>query len=335
MNHSRLLMIAALAACLASVEAQTPSYSILHIELVNATLYVRGFCSPSDSLNPNKLSTTVSGSRAVGWGVADIVSVNGQPVKGNAFEAISAPLITPNPTPGSSGIGDVNAFPSPWDLIFLNLDGSLIGTIHIDGLGGPPRPPGAPSEITASAWTVTGGTGAFFGVRGYFQPVQDPVSGERRTTDCEDPAYRRINADAGGNKRHPILYLVPPTQPQVIITANGPAVIHSSDGSLVTAAKPASAGEILSLFASGLGPTRPGVDPGQPFPAAPPQEVNSPVQVLVNGNSADVLYAGGYPGAVDGYQVNFRMLDGAGQGQASLQLTSAWIAGPTIKIPVQ
>ena len=89
--------------------------------------------------------------------------------------------------------------------------------------------------------------------------------------------------------------------------------IHASDGSLVSAAKPAKAGEILSLFASGLGPTRPGVDPGQPFPAAPLQVVNSPVQVLVNGNSADVLYAGGYPGAVDGYQVNFRMPDGEGK----------------------
>jgi hypothetical protein len=155
MNQSKVLVIAALAACLPCVEAQTPSYSILRIELVNATLYVRGFCNPSDSLNPNKLSTTVPGSRALGWGVADIVSVNGQPVKGNAFEVIGAPLITPNPTPNSSAIGDVNAFPSPWDLVFLNLDGTLIGTIHIDGLGGPPRPPGAPKEITASTWTVT------------------------------------------------------------------------------------------------------------------------------------------------------------------------------------
>jgi len=335
MNFARVFVVAALAACLPSVEAQTPSYSILHIELVNATLYVRGFCSPSDNLNSNKLLTTVVGSRAQGWGVADIVSVNGQPVKGNAFEVISAPLITPNAVPGSSGIGDVNAFPSPWDLVFLNLDGTLIGTIHIDGLGGPPRPPGAPKEITASAWTVTGGTGAFFGVHGYFQPVQDSVSGERRTTDCEDPAYRRMNADPGGNKRHPILYLVPVTQPQVITTPNGPAVIHASDGSQVSAAKPAKAGEILTLFASGLGPTRPGVDPGQPFPASPLQVVNSPVEVLVNGNSADVLYAGGYPGAVDGYQVNFRIPDGAGQGQASIQLTSAWIAGPTANIPVQ
>ena len=101
------------------------------------------------------------------------------------------------------------------------------------------------------------------------------------------------------------------------------------------AGKPAKAGEVLTLFASGLGPTRPGVDPGQPFTANPLLVVNSPVQVLVNGDPGDVLYAGGFPGAVDGYQVNFRIPGGAKPGQASLQLTSAWISGPPVSIPVQ
>ena len=116
---------------------------------------------------------------------------------------------------------------------------------------------------------------------------------------------------------------------------NTPAVLHASDNTLVSAAKPAKVGEVLTLYAAGLGPTKPGVDPGQPFTADPIQLVNSPVQVLVNGNPGDVLYAGGYPGAVDGYQVNFRIPDGAKAGQAVLQLTSAWIAGPAVNIPIQ
>jgi uncharacterized protein (TIGR03437 family) len=139
----------------------------------------------------------------------------------------------------------------------------------------------------------------------------------------------------GKGKRHGVLYLIPMTWPQVIATPNGPAVAHSTDGSLVTAVKPAKAGEILTLYASGLGPTRPGTDPGQPFPPTPLQVVNSPVQVLINGSPFDVLYAGGYPGAVDGYQVNFILPNGIAQGQASIQLTSAWIAGPAVSIPVQ
>src|SRR5215471_15965152 len=119
------------------------------------------------------------------------------------------------------------------------------------------------------------------------------------------------------------------------MAGSAPAVIHASDGTLVSASRPAKAGEVLTLYASGLGPTKPSVDPGQPFTPDPRQLVNSPVQVLANGNPADLLYAGGYPGAVDGYQVNFRVSDGTRSGQATLQLTSAWIAGLAVNIPVQ
>jgi uncharacterized protein (TIGR03437 family) len=51
----------------------------------------------------------------------------------------------------------------------------------------------------------------------------------------------------------------------------------------------------------------PGVDHGQPFPSSPLANVNSPVEVSVNGKAAEVVGAVGYPGAVDGYQVNFRV----------------------------
>ena len=333
MNSSKAFAVAAVAAFLSTAEAQTQSYSILRIELVNSTLYTSGYCGVSDRYsNPNKLPTPPIGP---GYGMADIVSVNGQSVKGTAIENIGNVLTSLTANPGRFIADLPTAFPAQWELVLTHLDGTLIGALHIAGIGGGPAPVGAPKEIPDSGWTVTGGTGAFFGARGYFVAAQDSVSKERRTTDCEDPSYRRMNADSGGNKRHVSVYLVPLTQPQVITTSNAPAVIHTGDGSLVSGARPARAGEILTLFASGLGPTQPGVDPGTPFPASPLEVVNSPVQVLVNGNPGDVLYAGGYPGAVDGYQVNFRMPDGVGQGQASLQLTSAWIAGPAVIIPVQ
>jgi uncharacterized protein (TIGR03437 family) len=123
--------------------------------------------------------------------------------------------------------------------------------------------------------------------------------------------------------------------PQIVTTANGPAVVHSSDFSLVTSSKPAAAGEILSLFATGLGPVNPGVDPGQPFPSSPPAAVNSPVEVTVNGKAAEFLAAVGYPGALDGYQVNFRVPSDAAKGVASIQVSAAWIAGTPVNIAVQ
>ena len=132
-----------------------------------------------------------------------------------------------------------------------------------------------------------------------------------------------------------IYHLLPMARPEIINAAKGPAVVHASDFSLVTAANPAIPGEMLSLFAIGLGPTRPGVDPGQPFPASPTQLVNSPVEVSVNGALAQVLYAGGYPGTTDAYQVNFRLPDGVTPGPATVRVTSGFIPGPSIQLPIK
>ena len=107
------------------------------------------------------------------------------------------------------------------------------------------------------------------------------------------------------------------------------------DFTLVSPSKPAAAGEILSLIATGLGPTVPEVDLGLPFPSNPPATVNSPTTVTVNGEAAQVLAAVGYPGATDGYQVNFRMPSDVKMGNAVIQLTTAWIPGPLVSIAVQ
>src|SRR5262249_40949072 len=139
----------------------------------------------------------------------------------------------------------------------------------------------------------------------------------------------------GGGKRRYIYHLLPVARPEIINTSNGPAVVHASDFSLVTAANPATSGEILSLFATGLGPTRPGADPGQPCSASPLQVVNSPVELTVNGAPGEVLYAGGYPGTTNTYQVNFRLPEGTAPGQATIALTAGFIPGPGVRIPTK
>ena len=63
--------------------------------------------------------------------------------------------------------------------------------------------------------------------------------------------------------------------------------------------------------------------------------MNSPVSVTVNGKSAEVLGAVGFPGAVDGYQVNFQVPSDTAHGTATIQITAAWIAGPPVQMVVQ
>jgi len=150
---------------------------------------------------------------------------------------------------------------------------------------------------------------------------------------AEDPANRRQNG--GGGRNFFVLDLIPQSFPQVVVSAGWPSATHSSDSSFVTYYNPAAPGEILTLFVTGLGPTNPGVDPGQPFPTTPPSVVNSPVGVTVNSKSADVIAAVGLPGAVDGYQLKFQVPSDTAKGIAIVQVTAAWIAGPAVGIPVQ
>jgi len=187
--------------------------------------------------------------------------------------------------------------------------------------------------VTGSNNAVAGGTGAFLGVRGQLGGAGVPGFASFRTASVtEDPANRRRN---GGGKLRFVVHLIPMSRPEIVNTAAGPAVAHSNDFASVTAARPARPGEILSLFATGLGPTRPGVDPGKPFPTSPLAAVNSPVDVTVNGRPAEVLGAVGYPGAVDAYQVNFRIPADTARGTAAIQLSAAWIPGPEVRIAVQ
>jgi uncharacterized protein (TIGR03437 family) len=148
---------------------------------------------------------------------------------------------------------------------------------------------------------------------------------------AEDPANRRIN---GGTRGHFFAYLIPTAWPEIVTNASGPAVFHS-DFSPVTLSKPARSGEILIVRTFGLGPTAPGITPGTPFPDNPIQEVNSPLEVTVNGKAADVLNKIGWPGTTDTYRVDIRVPDGTAPGMAALQVTSGFIPGREVNIPVQ
>ena len=270
--------------------------------------------------------------------IGDIVAVNGQPAKGAFAGRTRVMRLNPDPNPANPGgpgaaIADVSRLAIREQLFeILKSDGTPIGTIMGFGLSGGSPPPGAPFTQTADNFAIVGGTGAFLGARGQFGTAASTTKAPRMASMEEDPSNRRING--GGGQRF-VLHLIPMSAPQVAVTSAGPAVTHSSDFTLVTASKPAAASEVLSLFATGLGPTVPGVDPGQAFPARPPAAVNSPVEVKVNGVSAEVLGAVGFPGAVDGYQVNFRVPPGTAKGIATIQISAAWIASAPVSVMVQ
>ena len=307
--------------------AQLGTPQILQMELTNLVNY------NNDNADVTKAATssalTPSGPQNTfqdGTGLGDIVAVNGQPVKGTYVIRYTRLNTGPTLTTGQS-IADVTRA----GLIFTwweiqGLDGVTIGTITAQGFSRGTPPPGAPALQTSANLVITGGTGAFVGVRGFAGSTNPTVSVSNRSASfVEDPAYRRIN---GGGTGASILTLYPAEKPQIV------AISHS-DFSLVSAANPAKAGEILVMVVTGLGPTRPGVDPGQPFPTSPLAAANSPVAVTINGTAATLLAAVGYPKTTDGFQVNFEMPAGTAKGTAQVQVSAAWMAGPAFTINVQ
>jgi uncharacterized protein (TIGR03437 family) len=211
-------------------------------------------------------------------------------------------------------------------LEIMTASGVAVGTIYYSGLFAGPPPPGKPAASTRSNMIVTGGTGAFLGARGQAGHIS---WAPRVASVTENPANRRIN---GGGAQSIILQLFPMFRPEILMVSGGPAVVHANNFQLVTASNPARPGEVLALYVSGLGPTTPTVPLGQPFPETPLHLVNAPVGVTVGGQAGEVLYAGGYAGAVDTYQVNFRVASGIAAGTAVLRLTAAWISGVEVTI---
>jgi hypothetical protein len=316
---------------------QQPPPSILTIDVENVVEY------QGDTSDPSKFGKSPGITPSAGVGVfsvnvvfGDIVAVNGRPAKGVYVGRPVGIVLTPTPKPGQAIADTAHTSLRSHTFEVLKADGTVVGTIMSSGLDGGQPPPGAPSNTVATRgdYAILGGTGAFLGVRG--ELVQRLGSLEttqpRAASVAEDPANRRSNG--GGNIRY-FLHVILPATPQIATTTGGPAVTHSSDFTLVTASKPAAAGEVISLFATGLGPTNPRVDPGQAFPTTPLATVNSPVDVTVNGEPAEVLGAVGYPGAVDGYQVNFRVPPDTAKGVATIQVSAAWIVSTAVNIPVQ
>lgn len=322
-----------IALCCGAVYGQGSSSVILQIDLENHVQYYEDISDASKfATDPNITAPAIPGNFGTYLIVGDIVAVNGRLAKGTATSYQHTINLRPGPNPGNA-IADTNrnSLTDIFNFEILNVDGTQIGTIMALGLGGGDAAPGAPSVVTQGNNAIVGGTGAYLGARGFFgQAVTSQTIPARRASMLEDPANRRKN---GGGRPRFVLQVIPMFRPEVTLTFGFPTVTHSNG--VLTAAQPARPGEVLSLFATGLGPTRPGVDPGQPFTDSPRQVVNSPVEVTVNGQPVEVLSAAGVPGAVDTYRIDFQLPFGLGEGLATVQVIAGFIPGSEVKVPVR
>ena len=120
-----------------------------------------------------------------------------------------------------------------------------------------------------------------------------------------------ILVSANGVLTAPQSYLVAPAMPGIFVDSTGaPAVLRFIPGEgaqAVTPGNPARIGDILEIFATGLGETEPPVASGDALSTA--SALLTPVSVEIGGIGVPVLYQGLAPNFVGLYQVNVQVTD--------------------------
>jgi uncharacterized protein (TIGR03437 family) len=82
------------------------------------------------------------------------------------------------------------------------------------------------------------------------------------------------------------------------------AITNAISGIVADAGHPVSAGDIISIYCTGLGLVSPAVAPGTTTPLSPLSPTVNTVRVLIGGVDAPVRFAGLAPGLIAAYQVN-------------------------------
>ena len=112
------------------------------------------------------------------------------------------------------------------------------------------------------------------------------------------------------------------------------AIEHGLTYKLVTDANPATAGEIISIYCTGLGAVNPAVASGAAAPVPPPQAV-LPVEVSIAGATAQVTYAGLAPGFAGLYQVNAQIPAGTAPGDQMLRVSAGGVGSNTVTVAIR
>ena len=112
-------------------------------------------------------------------------------------------------------------------------------------------------------------------------------------------------------------------------------VILHQNSSTVTEQSPAQPGEVLQVYAVGLGPTNPSVPTGATAPTSPPlaMTITQPT-VTVGCQQANVVFSGLAPSMVGSYLVNFTLPASAPGGNLSLTLSIGGQTSNTVTLPV-
>jgi uncharacterized protein (TIGR03437 family) len=113
------------------------------------------------------------------------------------------------------------------------------------------------------------------------------------------------------------------------------AILHGIGSEAVTPSNPALPGEVVTIFATGLGPVSSTPATGTAAPVEPQSITAFPPTVMVAGMQATVEFSGLAPGFVGLYQINVKLPAGLPSGIQELVLEAAGRASKPVTIAIQ
>ena len=144
-----------------------------------------------------------------------------------------------------------------------------------------------------------------------------------------------------GQKSNAVTVPLSPGDPGIFMWADSSGTRHAAvlhvNGTLVSPSNPAMRGEIVEVFASGLGGLNPAVATGVANPSSPPSvAVDKFVDILIDGEPTAMSFAGGAPGFVGLNQMDFTIPADATTGSfVPIQIESSWGYSDVANIAIQ
>jgi uncharacterized protein (TIGR03437 family) len=142
-----------------------------------------------------------------------------------------------------------------------------------------------------------------------------------------------VSADGALTNSQPVQ--LAPATPGLAAFSNGTLIAQHSDGSLVSATSPATAGEYLVAYLAGLGETNVPVSSGTASPASPLAQPSDAPVLTINGAQFPIAFAGLTPGLVGLYQMNFQAPTGLPAGNVTVVVSQNGQASNQTVLPYQ
>jgi len=121
-----------------------------------------------------------------------------------------------------------------------------------------------------------------------------------------------------------------------LFAANGiVAAVNATQGNIISSSLPVHAGDVIELYANGMGPVNNPPASGSPAGSSPLSKTTTQPVVMIGGQPAAVSFSGLAPGFPGLYQLNVTVPSGLAAGNQGVTIQIGGKTSPSVAIPVK